>query len=437
MPDEIKTCVACAEEIKGGATLCRFCGTRQDDPRFDKSEAEPVDEPRPPDSGLVATSRKNPLPTPTALEKKSKGPIFILMGVVAAIAVLASAIFIDATTPALETLPPPNASQAEEQIGGSFDDPVPPGEVSVKELIPGSCVNDLSLEPDEIHYSVPVVDCSDPHDSEIFLVGDLTYDYYPSISQLSTFLESLCAEGFSSYVGENPEDSNLAYSFWVPVEEEWEKGYERYHCILWDPQGQKTGSAKGTSTEANNLDVGDIYEQVIDSVVTVFCPGVSQGSGFGFDVMPAEGYASAVVTNFHVIEECSYDGYRTVEIDTSTGQTIYGFVWNWDEENDLALIMVDAYVPPIQPAEDGRVGDPVIAIGSPLGFAGTLTQGIISQVYSDAYQTDASINPGNSGGPLLDMSGRLLGINTLGFEGGGINIAFRHEVLCERVLVCD
>jgi len=145
MPDEIKTCVACAEEIKGGATLCRFCGTRQDDPRFDKSEAEPVDEPRPPDSGLVATSRKNPLPTPTALEKKSKGPIFILMGVVAAIAVLASAIFIGATTPALETLPPPNASQAEEQIGGSFDDPVPPGEVSVKEPIPGSCVNDLSL----------------------------------------------------------------------------------------------------------------------------------------------------------------------------------------------------------------------------------------------------------------------------------------------------
>jgi hypothetical protein len=385
----------------------------------------------------VATGPNNPLPNPTALEKKSKGPLFILMGVVAVSAVIGLAIVFGPTTPAPETPLTVTASQGAEQFGGSFDDPVPPGEVSVKELIPGTCVNDLSLDPTKIYFSVPVVDCDEPHDSEIFLVGDLTYDYYPSISQLSTFLESLCAEGFSSYAGENPADSNLAYSFWVPVEEEWEKGYERYHCILWDPQGQKTGSAKGTSTEANNLDVGDIYEQVIDSVVTVFCPGVSQGSGFGFDVLPADGYASAVVTNFHVIEQCSYDGYRTVEIDTSTGQTIYGVVWNWDEENDLALIMVDAYVPPIQPAEEGRVGDPVIAIGSPLGFAGTLTQGIISQVYSDAYQTDASINPGNSGGPLLDMSGRLLGINTLGFEGGGINIAFRHELLCERVLVCD
>lgn len=225
----------------------------------------------------------------------------------------------------------------------------------------------------------------------------------------------------------------------MPIEEEWEAGYKSYQCFLFDPQGQKTGAARGTSSQAqgSEMDLGDLYEQVIDSVVTVFCPGWGQGSGFGFDVVPAPGYQSAVVTNHHVIEGCTYEGGTTVELDTSTGQTIYGEVWTWDADNDLALIMVDAVIPPIPTAEPARVGDPVIAIGSPLGFSGTLTTGIISMVYTDAYQTDAAVNPGNSGGPLLDMSGRLLGINTGGFEGEGINIAFRHELLCEGVLICD
>ena len=124
-------------------------------------------------------------------------------------------------------------------------------------------------------------------------------------------------------------------------------------------------------------------------------------------------------------------------LDTSLGRTVDGEVWDWDEENDLALIMVDEEIPAILAATEARVGERVVAIGSPLGFAETLTTGIISQVYSDTYQTDAAINPGNSGGPLLDMRGRVLGVKTLGFGREGLNIAFRPELLCENVLSCD
>jgi len=321
----------------------------------------------------------------------------------------------------------------------SNNNPVPDGHLSLSELIPGSCVNDLSLPPGKTFYTVPVVECSQPHDSEVYLVGDLPYSYYPSVEELAGVLENLCAEGFRSYVADAPENSRFVSNFWFPFEAEWNEGYRRYHCILWDPQGQKTGSAKGTQTSSgpSELDVGDVYEQVIDSVVTVFCPGWGQGSGFSFDVVPADGHQSVSASNHHVIEGCTYESSRTVTLDTSLGRTVNGEVWDWDEENDLALIMVDEEIPAILAATEARVGERVVAIGSPLSFAGTLTTGIISQVYSDAYQTDAAIHPGNSGGPLLNMNGQPLGVNTMGFDGQGPNFAFRHELLCDRLLFCN
>jgi hypothetical protein len=118
----------------------------------------------------------------------------------------------------------------------SFDTPVREGEISVKELIPGVCVNDFSLSEGKAFYSVPAVDCETAHDSEIYLVGDLAYSYYPSVDKLSGFVENLCAGGFQDHHGERPEESNLSYRFWIPVEKEWDEGYRRYHCILWDPQ---------------------------------------------------------------------------------------------------------------------------------------------------------------------------------------------------------
>jgi putative serine protease PepD len=121
-----------------------------------------------------------------------------------------------------------------------------------------------------------------------------------------------------------------------------------------------------------------------------------------------------------------------------------------DPKTDLAVLKVDVRNPvvaAIGSSTDLAVGDTVIAIGSPLGLAGTVTQGIVSAVdrpvrldggdsdaeaVIDAIQTDAAINPGNSGGPLVDSTGAVIGINTAirslgapsGNEGGSIGLGF-------------
>jgi putative serine protease PepD len=162
-----------------------------------------------------------------------------------------------------------------------------------------------------------------------------------------------------------------------------------------------------------------------------------QGAGAGSGVIiSADGL---ILTNNHVVASAADGGrIRAVFEDASTATaTIVGR----DPVTDLALVQASD-VSGLTPARLGRsadlaVGQQVVAIGSPLGFQGTVTTGIISaldrpvsstgetgqRTVIDAVQTDAAINPGNSGGPLVDMSGRVVGINsaiaTLGSSAGG------------------
>jgi serine protease Do len=152
---------------------------------------------------------------------------------------------------------------------------------------------------------------------------------------------------------------------------------------------------------------------------------VAGGSGF---VISSDGY---IVTNFHVVDEAS-----KIEVVFQDGSELEARPVGMDEPTDLALIKVDSPTPltpaPLGDSDAVRVGDWVMAIGNPLGLDHTVTVGILSAKgrrnltpgrYDDFLQTDASINPGNSGGPLLDMKGRVIGINTM-INPNGQNIGF-------------
>jgi serine protease DegS len=140
----------------------------------------------------------------------------------------------------------------------------------------------------------------------------------------------------------------------------------------------------------------------------------SLGSGV---IMTAEGH---VLTNNHVIA-----GADAIQVLLHDGRSANAMVIGTDQATDLAVLKID--LPDLQPfalgdANAARVGDVVLAIGNPLGFGHSVTQGIVSALgryglqlntYEDYIQTDAIIHMGNSGGALIDTRGRLLGINTL------------------------
>jgi S1-C subfamily serine protease len=161
--------------------------------------------------------------------------------------------------------------------------------------------------------------------------------------------------------------------------------------------------------------------------------GTSTGSGF---VIDKDG---TILTNAHVI-----NGASKVTVQFADKQQAEAKVLGKDESTDLALLKVDPANLKLVPLALGtsnnvQVGDPAVAIGNPFGLERTLTTGVISAVHrpiqapngfqlDDAIQTDAPINPGNSGGPLIDATGKVIGINsqieTGGSGNGSVGIGF-------------
>jgi 2-alkenal reductase len=148
------------------------------------------------------------------------------------------------------------------------------------------------------------------------------------------------------------------------------------------------------------------------------------GSGTGF-IIDEEGH---IVTNMHVV-----DGGEEFLVQFSDGATHEASLIGSDPLSDLAIVQVDTEVPGFVPLGDSDLllpGQSVLAIGSPLGeFTNTVTMGIVSatnrdftwagsSTYRDLIQHDAAINPGNSGGPLFNLSGEVVGVNTLGIPAG-------------------
>ncbi len=170
-----------------------------------------------------------------------------------------------------------------------------------------------------------------------------------------------------------------------------------------------------------------------------------QSIGSGVIVDAEEGY---VLTNHHVIAQAD-----DILVTLKDGRRVEAKLLGSDPGTDIAVLRIEPerlHSVPLGNSEELEVGDFVVAIGNPFGLGQTVTMGIVSALgrhglraegYEDFIQTDASINPGNSGGALVDLQGRLVGINTaiIGPAGGNIGIGFAipvnivHEVMDQIV----
>ncbi len=185
------------------------------------------------------------------------------------------------------------------------------------------------------------------------------------------------------------------------------------------------------SLSAEELKTINVFEKAAKSVVYITNTAVRrdfwslntfevpQGSGSGF-IWNTQGH---IVTNFHVIY-----GAHSIQVILDDQSTHDAQVVGVDPDHDLAVLQIKSAKNQLYPLEIGnsknlRVGQHVLAIGNPFGLDHTLTTGVVSalgrsiksindRTIEGAIQTDAAINPGNSGGPLLNSSGKLIGVNT-------------------------
>ena len=211
----------------------------------------------------------------------------------------------------------------------------------------------------------------------------------------------------------------------------------------------------------DNFSLPQLYQKVVKSVVVVqgIVPEYFFGQLIGYEEVQGSGFVYnatgqlVILTNYHVIQ-----GTTNVNVTFEDGDTYKASVSGSDPQADLAVLLTNApqyeYKPlPIVDSSTLEVGDPVIAVGSPLGLNGTMTSGIVSalnrtvqvtiggtaETINDCIQTTAAINPGNSGGPLLNYEGEVVGITSYtaetsqGTAAQGLGMAIPSDTILQEV----
>ena len=235
---------------------------------------------------------------------------------------------------------------------------------------------------------------------------------------------------------------------WIAIAAGWIEGESRSSSSAFPISNPVTTTAAADENGGDPLSVGQIFERGAPGVAFVQASqsssspsafgqgpngGAATGSGF---VIDDQGH---ILTNAHVVQNATSVTVTLGDDDNPIDAEVLGE----DLSTDVAVLAVDpseVTVEPLELADSSAlsVGDPIIAIGNPFGLDRTVTTGIVSALereiiapnnftISDVIQHDASINPGNSGGPLLDVRGRVIGINSqiqTGGGGGSVGVGF-------------
>jgi len=225
-----------------------------------------------------------------------------------------------------------------------------------------------------------------------------------------------------------------------------------YHEPVHDPDARPRAVIPSGDLAADELNTIELFKAASPSVVYInsielrrgfFSLNVYEipsGTGSGF-IWDKEG---RIVTNFHVINDAS-----RVEVTLGDNSTWKAVLVGVAPDKDIAVLQISAPPDKLQPINVGDsqnllVGQKAFAIGNPFGLDHTITAGIVSalgreikavtgRTIHDVIQTDAAINPGNSGGPLLDSSGRLIGVNTAIYSPSGANSGIGFAVPVDAV----
>ena len=230
-----------------------------------------------------------------------------------------------------------------------------------------------------------------------------------------------------------------------------------WHSWPWQRNGLDPDAAPRAITPRGELAAEEktstsIFRQTAPSVVfiTTMATGhnpfsfatekIPQGTGSGF-VWDRRGH---IVTNFHVIQGAEAAQVTLADHSTWNARLVRAY-----PDKDLAVLVIDAPSDRLSPIPVGtsdnlEVGQKVFAIGNPFGLDQTLTTGIVSalgrqiesatrQPIEHVIQTDAAINPGNSGGPLLDIAGRLIGVNTAIYSPSGASAGIGFAIPVDQV----
>jgi putative serine protease PepD len=196
---------------------------------------------------------------------------------------------------------------------------------------------------------------------------------------------------------------------------------------IWATRSDVAGGVITGAEPQNDRELGSVaavVEEIMPSVVTILTADGGNGSGF---IVSDDGY---IMTNHHVVVGGGAEPADSLQVLFSDGSVTTAEVIGSDPDSDVAVLRIDGDDHPAMVLADSdqvAVGDPVLAVGAPLGLSSTVTEGIVSAIdrpvltennngevesVMAAIQTDAAINPGNSGGPLTDIAGQVIGINT-------------------------
>ncbi|MCL2186193.1 MAG: S1C family serine protease [Treponema sp.] len=248
-----------------------------------------------------------------------------------------------------------------------------------------------------------------------------------------------------------PMDFNSAFLFLEKAVEGKQRRAAAYFLAAASSGAASSGGARNIPSALREYASGrDTFTDMIKGVATVVVDRgfrVERGLGYQNRVLGSAFFIDStgfMITNYHVIEsevDPKYKGYSRlyIRMGDATSPRIPARVIGWDKALDLALIKTELtpeYVFSIVDRVVPRVGDQVLAIGSPVGLEKTVTSGIVSSLgrrflqIGDVYQIDAPVNQGNSGGPVIDTEGRLVGVVFAGIsQFQGLNFAVPAERL--------